>query len=384
MVLDLGINVQGPQAAGLLSDLGADVIKVELPGVGDQGRWVVLSPEDRRAPYFEACNRGKRSLTLDVRRDEGREVLMRLAERADVIISNFKVGTMDEWGLGYEDVAARNPRIVYGTGSVVGTEGPQAAREGADLTGQAEGGLIASNGCDGDRLSPVGAVVADHCAAQSMCIGILAALLDRERTGVGQRVDVSLVGSQVFAQAGEYTAHFMTGLDTRRANGGHPSLHAIYGVFATSDGHIAIVGVPPAKRRGFWSAVGLPHLADDERFASMMLSARAKEEAFEILEAAFAERTTAEWRDVLARHGQRFAVVRTHAEAATDEHLWLNGYLRRTSAGEAFVGSPIRLGRTDVVIDPHVPELGEHTELVLLEAGFSWDEIAGLRDMGVT
>ena len=132
-VIDLGLLVQGPQAAQLLGDLGADVIKVELPEMGDQARWIPISLDDRRAPFFEGCNRGKRSLTLDLRQEAGREVLLKLVEAADVVISNFVPGTLDSWGLGYDALSQRNPRIILGSGSPFGPVGRDSKRKGADI-----------------------------------------------------------------------------------------------------------------------------------------------------------------------------------------------------------------------------------------------------------
>ena len=189
-VVDAGLLVQGPQAALMLADFGADVIKVELPGFGDQARWIPLSANDLRTPYYEACNRGKRSVTIDLRVPEGREAFLDLVDTADVVISNFKPGTLDDWGLGYDVVAERNPRVVYATGSTFGPEGPDATLEGADLAGQAAGGLISTTGTDGGPLTPVGVTIADHTASQNMVAGILAALLARERTGQGQQLSL--------------------------------------------------------------------------------------------------------------------------------------------------------------------------------------------------
>ena len=160
-VVEAGLLVQGPQAAATLGEWGAEVVKVELPGIGDQARWLPIAPDDWRSAFFVACNRGKRSITADLRREEGREVFLRLAEWADVVITNFKPGTMDAWGLGYEDVAARNPRVVYAAGSTFGLVGPDAGREGADLSAQAVGGLISTTGRIDGEPSPVGVTLAD-------------------------------------------------------------------------------------------------------------------------------------------------------------------------------------------------------------------------------
>ena len=180
-VVEAGLLVQGPQAAATLSDWGAEVVKVELPGFGDQSRWLLLAPDDPRSAYFIACNRGKRSVTIDLRNSSGREVFLRLVETADVVITNFKPGTMEAWGLGYEEVAARNPRVVYAAGSTFGEIGPDAQREGADLSGQAAGGLISTTGMDGGDPTPIGVTIADHIAAQNL-VGSRGSRPDRNRT----------------------------------------------------------------------------------------------------------------------------------------------------------------------------------------------------------
>src|SRR5580700_7594291 len=201
-VLEAGLLVQGPQVSLTMLEWGAQVIKIELPGFGDQSRWLPISRDDRRSPWFTAYNRGKRSMTIDLRVPQGREVFLRLVEDADVVITNFKPGTMEEWGLGYADAAARNERIVYAMGSSFGPEGPDAGREGADLSAQAAGGLISTTGGRGADPSSIGATVADHISGQNLLAGILGALYSRERTGMGQLVETSLLGGQVWAQAG--------------------------------------------------------------------------------------------------------------------------------------------------------------------------------------
>src|SRR5579875_679982 len=154
-VVEAGLLVQGPQAAATLHDWGAEVIKVELPGFGDQSRWVITPEGDGRPPYFIGCNRGKRSVTVDLRTPAGREIFLRLAEWADVVVTNFTPGTMDAWGLSYRDVSSRNPAVVYAAGSTFGALGLDATREGADLAGQAAGGLVATTGTDGGDPTPV-------------------------------------------------------------------------------------------------------------------------------------------------------------------------------------------------------------------------------------
>jgi formyl-CoA transferase/CoA:oxalate CoA-transferase len=382
-VLDLGLLVQGPQAASMLGDLGADVVKIELPGLGDQARWIPISAEDRRAPYFVACNRGKRSVTLDLRIDAGRGAFLRLVDAADVVISNFVPGTLEKWGLGYDVLSQRNPRLVVGSGSSFGPTGPDAGRRGADLAGQAAGGLIRSTGSSPEDASPVGATLADHIGSQNLVGGVLAALLARERTGRGQRVEVSLLGGQIYAQASEYTYTFLTGRNLPPPAGGHPLIPMIYGIVPTKDGHIALVGVPDPQRRDFFALIGRPDLAADPRFDRPIFSDQDRRALFSIMAGAFRERNTADWERTLREAGIRYAPVRDRSEVGRDEGAFENGYLQRVVHPEwgevTMVGTPIRLSDTPTAPGAVAPELGQHTEEVLLEAGFEWEEIEALR-----
>lgn len=385
-VVEAGLLVQGPQASALLSDWGAEVVKVELPGFGDQARWLAIGPEDSRSAYFTGCNRGKKSITVDLRVPAGAEVFLRLVEWADVVITNFKPGTMESWGLGYADAADRNPRIVYASGSSFGSLGPDANREGADLSAQAAGGLISTTGRDGEPVTPVGATIADHIASQNLVAGVLAALLARERTGRGQHVDVSLLGGQIWAQASEYTACLLSGQAAGRSNRSHPLVPGLYGIFPTSDGWLAIVGVIGPARDLFFQTIGRPDLIS--RFPQLLYFAAEKAELWPILEEVFTSRTTDEWCRALGEAGLRFAPVRDHADVVADQSVWENGYLARVDDPSApgsqisVVGTPVRFSETPAVPGALAPELGQHTEEVLLEVGYSWEEIAELLAAG--
>ncbi len=385
-VADLGLLVQGPQAGLMLADFGADVIKVELPDMGDQSRWIFPGGDMRKAPYYQGCNRNKRSITLDLRRPGGVEAFKELVATVDVVISNFKPGTMEGWGIGYDELSAINPGLVYAAGSAFGPIGDDAEREGADLAGQASGGLIMSTGmADGDP-TPVGVTIADHIASQNMVAGILAALLARGRTGRGQRLDVSLLGGQIFAQTSEYTSYFITGELPGRSSKGHPLLHAIYGIFQTADGWVAMVGVPPANKQAFYDAIERPDLNHDPRFEAMFMTADVKQQLFAELRPAFLKRTSADWHVRLRAAGQRFAPVRSYDAVTADPQALVNGYIVPVEHPEFgtthMVGSPVRFSDTPATPSAVAPELGQHTEEILLELGYSWDDIERLRADG--
>ena len=381
-VLEAGLLVQGPQASLAMQEWGAEVIKIELPGFGDQGRWLPIERGDRRSAFFIAYNRGKRSMTIDLRVPRGRAVFLRLVQDADVVITNFKPGTMEGGGLGYSDAAACNERIIYAMGSSFGPEGPDAAREGADLSAQAAGGLISTTGGKGADPSAIGATIADHISGQNLLSGILAALYAREQTGRGQLVETSLLGGQLWAQAGEYTRYLLSGKVSGPSGRSHPMIPGIYGVFPTADGWIAIVGTAGPARDLFYRTIGRPDLI--ERFDTLLYFEDDKAALWPILDEVFASKPTTEWCELLGAAGLRFAPVRDHAEVAADPGVRANGYITCLEDPDApgttteVVRAPVRFSDRTPTARPGVPELGQHTEEVLLEAGYSWDDIASL------
>ena len=385
-VIDVGILVQGPQAAALLCDMGADVIKVELPGIGDQARYIFLGQDDFRSAYFNACNRGKRGLTLNLSQPEGAEILKRLIEDTDVLVSNFSSGTLEAWGLGYEELNKLNPALIWAAGNTFGPRGADRDRKGADLAAQCAGGLATTTGRDGDPPSPVGVTIADHIGSLNMACGILAALQARKSSGHGQKVEVSLLGGQIWAQAAEYTHYLMTGNVPGRSNFGHPLIRGAYRIYATLDGWFGVIGVPPNSLDELLIGVERADMLVDERITTLGTE-EGRAWLLEQLELAFAEKTTDEWCEVFKDTSIRYAPVRDYDEAANDPNIWANGYLTSGTddQGESqkVVGSPIHMSSNPLVPGMRAPSLGEHTDEILNELGYSVDEIVMLREKNV-
>lgn len=386
-VLDVGVLVQGPQAGALLSDMGADVIKIELPGFGDHSRFLPISADEPRSAFFVGCNRGKRGLTLDLRVPEGVEVFRKLVASADILVSNFKPGTLDAWGLGYEALAECNPGLIWAAGSTFGPVGPDAHRKGADLAGQSAGGLVSTIGRDGDPPSPVGATIADHIGSLNMVAGILAALHVRQQTGRGQRIEVSLLGGQIWAQASEYMALFLSGEVPGRANFGHPLLAPLYSLFQTADGWLGLVGIGGRDMDAFLIAIDRAELALDERLQMGAMTPEVVDWLAGEVKQALRQRTTDEWAEAFRGIDVRFAEVRDYRQVAEDPGAWENGYFAEVADADGrmhrVVGTPIRMSETPLEPGAVAPNLGEHSDEILREAGYADAEIAALREAGV-
>jgi crotonobetainyl-CoA:carnitine CoA-transferase CaiB-like acyl-CoA transferase len=386
-VLDAGILVQGPQAGQLLSDLGADVIKVELPGVGDYSRWLPASATDRRPPWFVACNRGKRSLAVDLRTARGAALFLDLADHADVVISNFRPGTMESWGLGYDQLSAANPKVIYATASAFGAEGDRAGQAGLDLGGQAAAGLVGMTGAPDSQGYPVGVAIGDHLGALNLVIGVLAALLYRSRTGYGQQVSTSLLGSLICAQGPEITGYALSGTEPRPAGNGHSLLGACYGIFTTSDGRIAITDVPQKASMAFWRHVGVPQSMARAGLADAV-GGELRSGLYDKINAGLRTRPTEYWCAIFSSLGIVHAVVRDYHDVLSDPASYRNGFLRRVAHpqwGDTVVpGTAIALSRSKVQPGEHLAAAGEHGEQILRQLlCLSPAEISALRAEGV-
>jgi len=374
-VLDFTVFQQGPQATLVMADMGADVIKVEPPLFGDLGRVLAMHGPDRLSAYHLAHSRGKRSITLHLKTEEGREVVRRLVPRADVFVHNFRPGVMERLGLGYEDVRAINERIIYAHASGWGSKGPKANHPAFDIAAQARGGLMSMTGeSDGGPL-PAGVAIADYAGAMNLALAIMTALYVRATTGVGQAVETSLYGTQIAAQAWELQYYIISG-QLKRSGRGHAYLPTIWRTFQTKDGWAVVGGVGDDRWPAFCEAVGMPQLERDGRFANAGTRKDHLDELYELLDDKFLARTTAEWMTELEGHDMICAPVMTYPDLLHDEQALANEYLltveHPANGPTQVIGFPWKFSETPAHVAPAAPELGQHTEEILLSAGYSW------------
>jgi len=381
-VLDFTRYQQGPFAGVLLADMGAEVVKVEEPG-GEPGRANGLDAEGFSA-YFEAHNRGKRSMVLDLRVAEAREAIRRLVPRFDVVIENFRPGVMERWGLGYEDLRALRSDVILASGSAWGRAGPWAQRPGYDHVAQALSGVMVEQG-GGPGHEPHALIggFADQIGAMLLAYGVSSALFVRERSGRGQHVDVALIGAMLALQAMPVTRYLRTGrqpgFEFRRA--------ATYTHYRAADGrYVAIAANTQAMWERCCEAMGHPEWREDPRFVGPFERAAHKLELVEAFERAFLERPSEEWLERLTEHDVPNAPVLDYAGVAAHPQYWANGYLQEIESpnlGPMRVpGPPVRMSETPPRIQGAGPELGQDTEAVLLDGGFTWPEIEALREAG--
>ncbi len=385
-VLDFTIAQQGAYATLLMADMGAEVIKVEQPGRGEIGRVLGMDRKSGISVYFLAINRGKRSLTLNLKSEKGRQIALRLARDCDVVAHNFRPGVMEKLGLDYEAFKQVNPHIIYAGASAFGTKGRLGWKPGNDILAQAMSGLMSTTGED-DVPLPTGAAVADHISGLTLALGIVAALLARERTGVGQKVETSLLGSTLAGQSWELTHYLVTREKQPKAGRGNALLPLLWYTYRTADGYMAVGGVPPDRWHAFCQAIGWPELEQDERFAGVGGRIRGKAELNRLLDEHFSTRTTAEWMERLEAGDIFCAPVYDYARVSEEPQVYDNGYLvpvQHPRLGEiTMVNCPIQFSETPAAISPAEPPLGEHTAEVLEGFGYGADEIERLREEGV-
>jgi crotonobetainyl-CoA:carnitine CoA-transferase CaiB-like acyl-CoA transferase len=398
LVLDLSRVLAGPWATQVLADLGAEVVKIERPGAGDDTRqWgppfaAKVDGSRGDAAYFLAANRGKRSVTVDIAHPEGAAIVRALAAKADILVENFKVGGLAKYGLDYAGLSAANPRLVYCSITGFGQTGPAAGRAGYDYMIQAMGGLMSvtgqADGTPGAEPMKVGVAVADLFAGMYAANAILAALLHARATGRGQAIDIALFDAQAAMLANQASNWFVSGEVPRRLGNAHPNL-APYQPFPTLDGAVVIAVGNDGQFRALCLALGDPALAADDGFRSNAQRVARRAELTARLSALTAHRTTTDWIAALEAAGVPSGPINTidkvFAEPQAAARSLVVSQVRDDLAEPVLtVASPMRLSETPSSYPTPPPALGADTEAVLRAIlGLSDDALAALRSRGV-
>lgn len=384
-VLDVTQALYGPFCTMLMGQLGAEVIKVERPDSGDMTR--SIGPfVGAVSTYFASINRGKRSITLNLSTERGRDIFLALAEHCDVVAENFVPGTMKRFGLDYETVMARNPKIVYASGSGFGQSGPYATRPAFDHVVQAIGGVMSVTGEPGGPPIRPGVSYGDIAAALFLCIATISALHERHQSGRGQMIDIAMLDCQVTVQENAFVRYFSTGEIPRALGTRHPVVAPLQ-VFPTKNSHIAIAALG-SQWPLLCSAIDRIDVADDPRFQTGWLRSQNHAILEPILTEALASKTTQQWIEQLQKLGVPCGPVNTIDRVAADPHLAARnmfGELHHPRAGVIRVAkTPFKFSRTPTVENPTVPDLGEHTEEVLGQLlGMNKEHVDRLRELHV-
>ncbi|MGQ0654895.1 MAG: CaiB/BaiF CoA transferase family protein [Betaproteobacteria bacterium] len=397
-VLDLSRVLAGPWAGQNLADLGAEVIKVERPRVGDDSRafgppWIKdrAGQDTRDSAYFSSANRGKKSITLNVASKEGQAIACELAKRCDVLLENYKFGDLARYGLGYDDLRALHPGLIYCSVTGFGHTGPYRERPGYDFMIQGMGGMMSVTGepddAPGGGPQRAGVPIADIITGMYASIAICAALAHRERTGLGQHLDLALLDSQIALLAYQNTNYFATGRPPKRIGNLHPNI-VPYQPFRTCDGSVILACGNDNLFRKFCEAAGCVELAADARFASNGKRVEHRAELTRLLQEIFSRRTTAEWLEVLEAAGVPNGPINDLAQVFVEPQVKARGVkieLEHAAAGPLpMVGSPMRFSGTPLEYRSAPPLLGEHTDQVLEDLlQLTPADIAKLRADGV-
>ncbi|MDP3654127.1 MAG: CaiB/BaiF CoA-transferase family protein [Rhodoferax sp.] len=403
-VLDLSRVLAGPWCTQMLADLGADVVKVERPGVGDDTRhWGPPFLQDAQArdtdqaTYFTSCNRNKRSITIDMAKPEGQALIRRMAAQSDIVVENFKVGGLKAYGLDYASLQALNPRLIYCSVTGFGQDGPYAERAGYDLMIQAMSGMMSITGkaddVPGGGPQRVGVALTDLFTGVYASTAILAALEVRNRTGHGQHIDMALLDVGMAILANQAAGFLNTGKVPQRQGNSHPSL-APYQDFPTADGAMLLAIGNDGQFARFCEAAGHPEWAADPRYASNSLRVQNRETLIPALQSVTRTRSTAQWITLLEDQAVPCGPINDLGQAFADAQVQARGLVVKQALSPAesaqtaiesiaTVASPLRLTATPPVLRRAPPGLGEHTDEVLEELGLDALTIASLRVGGV-
>jgi crotonobetainyl-CoA:carnitine CoA-transferase CaiB-like acyl-CoA transferase len=379
-VIDLTRARAGPTAVRQLADWGADVLKVEGPGDA------ATEVGSRHGFDFQNLHRNKRSLTIDLKDAEGREILERLVARADVIVENYRPDVKHRLGIDYETLRAINPRIVYASISGFGQDGPYRDRPGLDQIAQGMGGLMSITGLPGQGPVRVGIAIADLTAGVFCAMGILVALLEREQSGEGQWVQSSLLAAQIAMLDFQAARWLLAGEVPEQAGNNHPT-GIPTGVFATADGHINIAASGPELFARLCKAVNAEHLVSDPDYASGRARLKHRDQLNGVIETITRTKSSAEWIEILNRAGVPCGPIYKIDEVFADpqvRHIGIARAVEHPQLGrQELVGQAVELSRTPWALRRSTPEKGEHTDAVLTELGYDTAAIAQLRARGI-
>lgn len=383
-VLDLSRVLAGPYCSMLLADMGAEVVKVEMPGSGDDTRAWGPPFQAGEAAYYLSVNRNKKSVTLNLKHPQGAEVVRQLAAASDVVIENFRPGTADSLGIGYNDVSKMNPRIVYCSISGFGQDGPGSDRPAYDLLLQATGGLMGITGEEDGAPVRVGVAILDMGAGMFAAFGIVTALMERLTSGEGQYLDISLLDTSVSWLS--YMAHnyFATGENPERLGSGHPSI-VPYQAFRAQDGRYLVVAVGNDRLWDrFCRVLGLG-IANDPRFRTNRDRVLHREELVGIIERALLQKPMEAWVKELGQGGVPSGPINLISDVFSDPqvlHRRMLVEVSHPSGPMRLLGSPVKMSRTPGEVRTHPPLLGQHTMDVLLSLGYSEEEVRSMREEG--
>jgi crotonobetainyl-CoA:carnitine CoA-transferase CaiB-like acyl-CoA transferase len=385
-VVDVSRVLAGPFCTMILGDLGAEVIKVEAPGGSDETRGWGPPYAAGESAYYLCANRNKRGLTLDLKKEEGKRIFLRLIREADVLVENFKVGTLARMGLAPERLRKINPRLVVAEITGFGQTGPLASFPGYDFIIQALGGLMSITGSEESGPMKVGVAIVDVLAGLYAALGILAALHERKRSGEGQVVDTALLDVCVASLVNVASNYLVGGKVAKRLGNAHPNI-VPYQSFRAADQEMAIAVGNDRQFRRLAEVMGKPELAEDGRFATNRDRLSRRKELTEALQRVFETRPAREWMELLQGAGIPCAPIQSidqvfgHPQVRAREMVV---EMPHPSAEKVrLVGSPLKLSRTPVTYRRHPPLAGEHTQEILTELGYSEEEIEKLRREGV-
>ncbi len=397
-VLDLSRILAGPWAAQTLADLGAEVIKVERPGAGDDTR--VWGPpflndaqtgERADAAYFLTCNRGKQSITVDFTQEEGAQLIKSLVKKCDILIENFKVGGLKKYGLDYASLKAIHPGLIYCSITGFGQTGPYAERPGYDFLIQAMGGLMSITGERDDKAGggpqKVGVAITDVMTGLYSTVGILSALRVKERTGEGQHLDMALMDVQVAALANQASSYLVTGVSPVRLGNEHPSITP-YQSLPASDGYFILAIGNDSQFKSFCQAAGHPELSSDPRFLTNKDRVTHRDQLTPLLEEITRTRRIDDWTLIMERAGVPCGPINTLERVFADPQVQareLRVDIPHAQYGSVpSVASPIRLSKTPIQYDKAPPQLGEHNQAILQGLlGLSPEDVEKLQDNGI-